>query len=65
MAESILATEEGRRRALDAALILTENTRWAPPAYERELMERFVRGELTLDEVEACLESPLSSGKPT
>ena len=65
MAESILATEEGRRRALDAMLILTENTRWAPLAYERELMERFVRGELTLDEVEARLAVHLSYSKPT
>ena len=65
MAESILATQDGRRRALDAVLILTENTRRAPLAYERELVERFVWGELTLDEVEARLAVHLSSSKPT
>ena len=56
MTESILATEQGRRRVLAFILTMTENTRLAPLRYERELLERFVWGELTLDEVEARLE---------
>lgn len=55
MAESLLATEDGRRRALAAVLTLTEDTRLAPSAYERELLDRFVRGELTLEQLEAHL----------
>lgn len=60
MANSLLSTEDGRRRLLAAALTLTENTRLAPSAYERELLDRFVWGELTLDQVEARLEWPLA-----
>ena len=63
MAEFILATEEGRRRALVAVLTLTENTCLAPLRYERELLDRFVWGELTLDEVEARMELPYSTSK--
>ena len=59
MANSILATEEGRRRVLAAVLTLTDNTRLAPSRYERELLDRFVWGELTLDEVVVRLDGPL------
>ena len=55
MAEFLLVTEDARRHALAVALALTENTRLAPSAYERELLDRFVWGELTLDQVEAHL----------
>lgn len=55
MAESPLDTEPGRRRILAAVLTLTEDTRLAPSVYERELLDRFVWGELTLDQVEARL----------
>jgi hypothetical protein len=56
MAELDLQTEAGRQRALAFALALTEGTRWAPSCYERELLDRFVWGELTLDEVIAHIE---------
>ena len=56
MNESLLSTEDGRRRVLTAALNLTENTRFEPSKYERELLDRFVWGELTLDQVETLLE---------
>ncbi|WP_426061491.1 hypothetical protein [Hymenobacter sp. B1770] len=55
MKNSLLATENGRRRALAAVLTLTENTHFAPSVYERELLDRFVWGELTLDQVEVRL----------
>ena len=57
MSESLLVTEDGRRRVLVAVLTLTENTCLAPSVYERELLDRFVWGELTLDQVEAHLEN--------
>ena len=60
MAESLLVTEEGRRRVLAAVLALTANTRLAPSRYERELLDRFVWGELTLDQVEERLQGPLA-----
>lgn len=62
MAKSLLLTEDGRRHALAAVLTLTENTRLAPSVYERELLDRFVWGELTLDQVEARLEFSPASG---
>ena len=65
MDDTILTTEEGRRRALAATLVLTENTTLAPSRYERELLDRFVWGELTLDEVEACLAfAAATAGRP-
>ncbi|GAA4054894.1 hypothetical protein GCM10022409_47530 [Hymenobacter glaciei] len=52
----ILATEQGRRRALRAALRLAEATPLAPNAYEQELLAQFVRGDLTLDQLEYRME---------
>jgi hypothetical protein len=54
---SPLTTEQGRRRAVTVALTLTENTHLAPKHYERMLLEQFVRGELTIDQVVAKLEA--------
>ncbi|MBJ6110797.1 hypothetical protein JAO73_17365 [Hymenobacter sp. BT523] len=48
---SVLATAQGRQRLVMTALRLTENTALAPQAYERALLDRFVAGELTIDEV--------------
>jgi hypothetical protein len=53
----VLATEQGRQRLVTAALKLTENTALAPKDYERTLLEQFVRGEMTIDEVIARLDS--------
>ena len=52
-----LATEPGRRRALRAALRLAEGTPLAPDAHEQELLARFVRGEVTLDQLEHRMEA--------
>ena len=52
---SPLDTESGRQRLVTAALNLTQGTALAPKAYERMLLDHFVRGILTLDEVLARL----------
>jgi hypothetical protein len=54
--QPILASAQGRRRLVLAALRLTENTPITPPAHERALLDRFVDGELTIDEVLLRLE---------
>ena len=46
-----LSSEPARRRAVKLALNLTENTALAPQAYERLLLEQFITGELTIDQV--------------
>jgi hypothetical protein len=53
---AILNTEPGRRRAVDVALDLTHNTPIVPQEYERVLLEAFVQGVLSLDQVIAHLE---------
>jgi len=53
---SVLGTEQGRRRAVLLALSLSENTPLAPHPYEQLLLEQFVRGELSLEQVIRDLE---------
>ena len=53
---SVLATAQGRQRLVMTALRLTENTALAPKDYERTLLEQFVDGKLTIDEVMLRLE---------
>jgi len=48
---SPLDTESGRQRLVTVALNLTRGTALAPEAYEQMLLDQFVRGVLTLDEV--------------
>jgi hypothetical protein len=50
-------TEEDRQRLVNLALGLTQNTSLAPTPYERQLLDSFVRGHLTIDHVLACLEA--------
>lgn len=52
-----LSTEAQRRRAIAWATALTANTALAPQAYERALLERFARGELTIDQVLLALDA--------
>ncbi len=40
-----------RGRVVRWALNITANTQWAPSAYEQHLLERYVAGSLTIDEV--------------
>lgn len=54
---SPLDTEPGRQRLVTAALNLTQGTTLAPKAYKRMLLDHFVRGTLTLDEVLARLDA--------
>ena len=52
-----LSTEAVRQQAVRFALRLTEGTLLAPANYERMLLEQFVRGDLTIDQVLARLEA--------
>lgn len=53
---SLLDTEQARQRMVTAALEFTQHTAVAATAYERLLLEQFVRGVLTIDEVLLRLE---------
>ena len=57
MSSKRLTTEDDRQRLVNFALGLTENTSQAPTPYERQLLDSFVRGHLTIDHVLACLEA--------
>jgi hypothetical protein len=49
------ATEQTRQQVVHFVLTLTQGTRLEPRAPERQLLDEFVRGALTLEQVEACL----------
>ena len=49
--DSLLTTENGRRRMVSVILKITKGTRIEPKAYERKLLDQFVRGEMTDDHV--------------
>ncbi|WP_161599620.1 BLUF domain-containing protein [Hymenobacter nivis] len=51
-----LPTEAARRRAIAWATALVAGTPLAPQQYEAELLERYARGELTLNQVLARLD---------
>ena len=54
-------TEHNRQRAVTFALALTRNTSLAPQPYEQMLLDQFVRGEMTIDQVLTCLDNPESN----
>jgi hypothetical protein len=58
-----LATEQGRLRLVKAVIAFTEGTALYPASYERQLLDQFVRGQLTIDEVAQYLEQ-YSAGLP-
>jgi hypothetical protein len=51
------ATKEDRQRLVNFALGLTQDTSLAPTVYERQLLDLFVQGYLSIDHVLACLET--------
>ena len=53
---ALLTTTAGRQRLVTTVLNLTRDTALAPTPSEVHLLEQFVRGNLTLDQVLACLE---------
>ena len=53
---SILSSEQGRKRLVASILGFTENMSIAASVLERDLLDRFVLGELTIDEVVSQLE---------
>lgn len=48
---TILATQQGRQRLVHAVLSFTEGTPLFPASYEQQLLDQFVQGWLTIDEV--------------
>jgi hypothetical protein len=46
-----LATVQSRHRLVEAALDFTQDTPLSPQHYERALLDLFVRGFLTIDQV--------------
>ena len=59
MPDSSLDTEAQRRRAVHYAVVLTADTPLAPQRYERQLLNRFQQGELTLDQVSELLNASI------
>lgn len=57
MNSSALETEAQRRQAVALVVNLTANTHLAPQRYERQLLDQFAQGILTLDEMTALLEA--------
>jgi len=55
-ASSILATQQGRQRLVRAVLSFTEGTPLYPASYEQLLLDQFVQGWLTIDEVASRLD---------
>ncbi|MGY2134687.1 hypothetical protein ACW9KT_20830 [Hymenobacter sp. HD11105] len=53
---SDLNRRDGRERAVAWALTITRNTPLAPRDHEQQLLEKFVLGEMSLDEVISSLE---------
>ncbi|GAB3635136.1 hypothetical protein GCM10027422_07260 [Hymenobacter arcticus] len=52
-------SEEQRRRAVTAAVALTANTPQAPQRYERQLLDRYQRGEITIEQVISLLNASI------
>ncbi|WP_133274366.1 hypothetical protein [Hymenobacter radiodurans] len=48
---SDLMQRDGRERAVAWALTITQNTPLAPAQQEQQLLNKFIAGELSLDEV--------------
>jgi hypothetical protein len=57
MPEPHLDTAELRRRAVAWVVALTANTALAPGRYERQLLDRYEQGELTIDQVLKALDT--------
>ena len=58
--------ENYRRQLVQTALRLTDETAMAAGPYERQLLEQFVLGQLTIEEVVALVEAaaPVPAGPP-
>lgn len=52
-------SEEQRRRAITAAIALTANTPQAPQRYERQLLGRYQRGEINIEQVISLLDGSI------
>jgi hypothetical protein len=54
---SSLATEQGRQRLAAAIIATTAGIAYATEPYQQQLLDRYARGRLTLDEVVYSLEA--------
>lgn len=54
---NLLTTERGRQWLVTAALNIVDGTSLAPKQYEKMLLDQFVLGDLTIDQVIARLDS--------
>ncbi|MDJ0364481.1 BLUF domain-containing protein [Hymenobacter sp. H14-R3] len=52
-------SEDQRRRAITAAVALTANTPQAPQRYERQLLSRYQRGEINIEQVISLLDNSI------
>lgn len=51
------ATKQGRRQLVTMALNLTADTALSPKEYERRLLDQFIQGELTIDQILSLLKA--------
>jgi hypothetical protein len=56
-----LPSSASRQRAVAFVLRLTQGTRLEPQAHEQHLLQQFVEGTLTLEELTRLLEAPLTA----
>ncbi|GAB3638668.1 hypothetical protein GCM10027422_42580 [Hymenobacter arcticus] len=54
---STLATEQSRQRLAAAVISFTQGTRFSLEPYQQQILDLFLRGRLTIDEVVYSLES--------
>jgi hypothetical protein len=54
---SSLATEQSRQRLVSAVISFTQGTSIFIEPYEKQLLDQFVRGRMTIDEVVYYLET--------
>lgn len=57
-----LAKEQDRRRLVTAVISFTQGTSIVASPYERQLLDQFISGHLTIDEVVYYLESTALNG---
>lgn len=58
---SVLATEQTRHRLVSAIISFTNGTPFSLEPYQQQVLDRFTRGRLTIDEVVYYLEAAAKS----
>lgn len=57
---SSLATEQSRQRLVTAIISVTKGIAYSTEPYQQQLLDRYARGRMTLDEVVYSLEAAAS-----